>query len=210
MISSKGDLAMRSYGAARGYFSLLGFLAWCQIFGGGFIAFAAVGIASELSRFSGPPSVVTISIAAMPGVLICLFGLFGLAMVQNGRATVDMAELTQQMLKVARDQLEVSQQALQKGGSAAQSFEAIAAATDIAGGGGHRSAKASEWAEASDDNQQPALETSEVTRGARGLLTYNGQTIAKAGGSYLVDGIAFASLDAAKKHIDKNPLLNSE
>ncbi len=196
---------MRSYEAARGYFSLLGFLAWCQILGGGFIAFAAVGIASELSRFSGPPSIATLSIAAMPGVLICLFGLFGLAMVQNGRATVDMAELTQQMLKVARDQLEVSQQALQKSNSTAQSFGAVAATSEKVGGDGYRSARTSDRAEVPDGNQRLALNASEVTRGAGGLLTYNGQSIAKAGGSYLIDGMPFASLEAAKTYINENP-----
>ena len=189
---------MRSYSTARGIFSILEVIGWIMVAIG---IFAAIALAGTTSRHAPAGAGL---IAMLPGLGITVGGFLSVGLVQSWRANVDTAELTQQMLKVARDQLEVSQQALQKSNSTAQSFEAVAATSEKVGGDGYRSARTSDRAEAPDGNQRPALDASEVTRGAGGLLTYNGQSIAKAGGSYLVDGMPFASLEAAKTYINEN------
>ncbi len=60
----------------------------------------------------------------VPGIGIGITGFILVAFVQMGRATVDTAEYTQQMLKLSRDQLEVSKQSLKVQNSAPQTFAA--------------------------------------------------------------------------------------
>lgn len=108
---------MRSYEAARGLYSFLGFMAWVVIVFGIVIAFVS---AASVSAFTGSSGGL---LAAAPGIGIALVGFMKLALVQLGRAGVDIAEYTQQMLKVARDQLEVSRQSQKNGNEHAGSFQ---------------------------------------------------------------------------------------
>ncbi|WP_424991371.1 hypothetical protein [Fluviibacterium sp. S390] len=116
---------MRSYETARSLFSFLGFCSWVVIVigaGAAFMGGAAVGATS----FNNTPNIMQIALAAAPGVAILLLGLFGLALVQMGRAGVDSAEYGQQMLSVARNQLDISQQMLAQGATMAASYTEIA------------------------------------------------------------------------------------
>ena len=99
---------MRSYENARGLFSFLEFLAWGGVLLGIAIIFVSMEAASR--SFGGGAGLL----AAMPGIAISLFSLIWVAIIQVARAGVDTAELTQQSLKVARDQLEVSKQAISR------------------------------------------------------------------------------------------------
>ena len=101
---------MRSYEAARGYFSFLSFLAWSCIVLGGLVALLGVSAAVEASRF-GAGGLAAV-FAAMPGLALFGVGFFFLVYIQTARATVDSAEYAQQALKVSRDQLSISQQLL--------------------------------------------------------------------------------------------------
>lgn len=114
---------MRSYEAARGLFSFLAFCSWGIIIVGGIVALAAGGALS--SGLGGNPSAMKLFFAFMPGAGISLVGLYGLAMVQMARAGVDSAEYGQQSLGLARQQLEVSREALTQGKQLAASYAAL-------------------------------------------------------------------------------------
>jgi len=114
---------MRSYEAARGLFSFLAICSWAIIIVGGIVALvtgATIG-----SSFGGSPNAMALIFAFMPGAGISLVGLYGLAMVQMARAGVDSAEYGQQALGVARQQLEVSREALNQGRQLAGSYAAL-------------------------------------------------------------------------------------
>ena len=82
---------MRSYEAARTYFSILGFLSWCVIGGGGIIAIVALGTVGQMSRsFGGSPFAGLVG--AAPGLGIMFLGFLGLVFVQIGRAGVDTGD----------------------------------------------------------------------------------------------------------------------
>ena len=64
---------------------------------------------------------------AIPGVLAVIFGLVMLVMAQMGRAGVDTAEYSQQMLQASRDHMEVSRQLVRQGEKLEQGYAAFAA-----------------------------------------------------------------------------------
>jgi len=97
---------MRSYEAARTLFSFLAFCAWSVVIIGVLVALIGAGGGS---RYGGAGAGL---LAMAPGIGIGISGLILVAFVQMGRAGVDTAEYTQQMLKIARDQLEISRQSL--------------------------------------------------------------------------------------------------
>lgn len=112
---------MRSYEAARGSFNFVESLARF-IIGVGFLAALGGGtLGSEMAGRAAPPWLIG-GLCALPGLIIAMVGYYGLAMAQMGRASVDSAEYAQQALQVARDQLEVSRQALQQGKQLAASY----------------------------------------------------------------------------------------
>ncbi len=116
---------MRSYQTARSLYSFLGVLAWCIIGIGALVAFGGGAATQAIGRNAGP---IQFLLAAMPGLLICLVGTYGLAMVQMGRTGVDGAEYAQQALAVAREQLDISKQVLAQGKQ--QITSSYAAVTD--------------------------------------------------------------------------------
>lgn len=120
---------MRSYEAARRLFSFMAVLAWLVMIGGVIAAIAGVVIASEMGprgygRSPGPE----ILLFALPGVLIFILGILTLAWAQIGRAGVDTAEYSQQLLQLSRDSLEVSRQSLRQGEQLKSGFESLNAA----------------------------------------------------------------------------------
>lgn len=119
---------MRSYDAARSLFGFLGFCAWCLI---GIGILGAIAGAQFVGQAIGYGAGGLMAIAGMlPGAMISLVGFLALALVQNGRTSVDTAELTQQMLKVAREYLEVSRQSLKKAEQSARSYQALLSQKD--------------------------------------------------------------------------------
>ena len=102
---------MRSYEAARAYYSFFGFLSWCVIVLGAIVALGALTALGQMSRSFGGSSAIGLA-GLIPGIAIMFAGFLGLVTVQIGRAGVDTAEYTQQMLAIARDQLQVSRQGL--------------------------------------------------------------------------------------------------
>lgn len=112
---------MRSYETSRTIFAIIEFFAWCSLVLGGL--FFIIGLNGVFSR-SGFGSNLS-AILIIPGVILVVCALLTIVTIQTARAGVDTAELTGQMLRVARDQLEVSRQSLRQGETLRVSFEAL-------------------------------------------------------------------------------------
>jgi hypothetical protein len=97
-------IVMQSYETSRKVLGFFEFCAWCA-FGGGAILLALA--ASALAN-GGALSALTFGAG---GGAVALLAMIGIVVVQMSRAGLDTAEYTGQLLKVARDQLEVSRDA---------------------------------------------------------------------------------------------------
>ena len=187
---------MRSYEAARSLFSFLGFCAWGIIVIGALAALMGVAAVSEMSSYGRGPSGAAVITGLLPGIGIAFLGFLGLALVQMGRAAVDTAEYTQQMLQIARDQLEVSQQALHGKFEKPQSFMTKAQEAN-----GDATSPAATYAEKpkdpSETTNDDALEKPENS------VEYRGKFIQEVDGKFLVDGKSYKSLHYAEKHVDR-------
>ena len=178
---------MRSYETARFLFSFLAFCAWSVVIIGVLAALIGAGGAS---RYGGAGAGF---LAMAPGFGIGLLGLLLVAFVQMGRATVDTAEYTQQMLKIARDQLEVSKQGLKQGAMAAQSFESLKP---------DEKAKPAPSGYVQTDPAKATPATSDYRE-----FEIDGHTVVKRGATYFVGEAQFNKLIEAELHIVD---LNSE
>lgn len=187
---------MRSYETARSLFGFLEFLAWSGVVLGVLVAF--MGADSMSNGPYGGSSGATIMLAAMPGIAVAVFSLLNVAIVQGARATVDTAEYSQQMLKVARDQLEVSKQG-QAGKITAQSTFA-----DAGQKAGRKKPKMafSNQVQAADQSND-LVETPEMEPQPKLEDFVHKNMLVQAGSDkYFLAGKYFASKEEVKHHID--------
>jgi hypothetical protein len=187
---------MRSYQAARSLFSFISFFSWILLFSGIILIFAGGDMAIEMSRYNRVPEIVGLILGVIPGIVTTIIGFFALVSSQMGRAGVDSAEYGQQMLQIAREQLDVSRQTLHKGDALRQSFEALAStkeASSSASYAGHLTQP-----KATDDTS-PALPAS---ASQPTVIGYKGKEIAALENGFHFAGTAFPSLAAAQAHID--------
>ena len=183
---------MRSYEAARSLFTFLAFIAWSVVVIGVIVALVS---AAGASRYGGGGAGL---LAMVPGIGIGITGFILVAFVQMGRANVDTAEYTQQMLKTARDQLEVSKQGLKLQSTVPQTF-AAAAQTESAQE--PKSSFASQPATAAPSGgestalklEQPSSEN----------VVYRDKTITIADGKFHFANMSFTSLEKAHHYIDQ-------
>jgi hypothetical protein len=199
---------MRSYEVARTLFSFLAFCAWSIVVVGGLVALIGAGGGS---RYGGAGAGL---LAMVPGLSIGIAGLLLVAFVQIGRATVDTAEYSQQMLKVARDQLEISKQSLNSGGQNSASWVTETDRSDTS--------KRPSFGKQSDDKQPNVGSAStapveasppEVTTfpkdingflplNAEGtLLEFRGRQIEFSDGKYDLAGQKFSSAKTLRKYV---------
>jgi hypothetical protein len=182
---------MRSYEAARTLFSFLAFSAWSVVVIGGLVALVS---AAGVSQYGGGGAGM---LAMVPGIGIGLTGFILVAFVQIGRATVDTAEYTQQMLKISRDQLEVSKQGLKLQSAGPQTF---AAAAQKNSGEKPKSSFANQVDKASPPTRE--ITDPEPKQLNHETTLYLGKTIEIESGSFLYNRIPFKTLLAAQKYID--------
>ena len=180
---------MRSYGAARTLFSIVAFIAWSIIIIGVLTALGGGGAAAKFGNAGAG------LFAMVPGISITIAGIFILVFVQIGRAGVDTAEYTQQMLKISRDQLEVSRQALSHGKIASKSFSSLAAKPISE----PKTASFSEPAQARKPTPAPAPEPERLVDQK---IDYHGRVIISNGQTHRVAHAEFKQLEHAKAHID--------
>jgi len=191
---------MRSYEAARTLFSFLGFIAWSVIVIGVLVALVGAG---SVSQYAGGGAGL---LAMVPGFGIAIAGFILLAFVQMGRAGVDTAEYTQQMLKISRDQLEVSKQALRGNSHEPKRFEAIqkpelSAKPSV----GFEKADFRNSVDTSPKAATPTPVEEEIKAIQNGETTeYLGHQISRKADEYFVGGKSLYTLNLARRHIEKN------
>jgi hypothetical protein len=196
---------MRSYEAARSLFSFLAFVAWSVVVIGVLVALIGMG---SVSQYAGGGAGL---LATVPGIGIAITGFILVAFVQMGRATVDTAEYTQQMLKIARDQLEVSRQGLKAHQEGPTSFAGQAAASAVADQRSFAERIPAERTQndvpRTDGPYIPSfLQTDQSRDHALENWDYRDTRINKTEHGYLVEGETFESLELAKLHVDGEAL----
>ncbi|WP_371229921.1 hypothetical protein [Roseovarius sp. 2305UL8-3] len=185
---------MRSYEAARGYFSFLTFVSWCVIVLGGIAVLGGLAAVGQMGRgFGSGPNTFAIIGAVIPGAGLAFAGFMGLVFAQIGRAGVDSAEYGQQMLQIARDQLDVSRRGLNKHTDTPQSFAVL------------KTPKADQTAETAQHGypqSKPTTGTPSETEAKPSLVAHNGHEIEFRDDQYIVDGRKFEFLTRAKHYVD--------
>ena len=129
----------------------------------------------------------------VPGIVIFLVGFVSLSLSQIGRAGVDTAEYSQQMLQLSRDQLNVSQQTLRQGEQIKQSFEALKTST--------ASLSTASFATMPDRQAPPAPETPKPA--PSNVITYRGKDIFALEHGVCFAGLDFSTVEAAQAYIDQ-------
>lgn len=170
---------MRSYDTARAVFSFLEFVTWASVAIGVILVFVGIEEAPRNAKLLG----------ATPGILFTLFGILGVATVQAGRASVDSAEYGQQMLKIARDQLEVSRQSLKRQEADGESFAAPRSTGKQA-------------PNASFGRAEPTVSQQSVSRQEIEPTVYRGERIRWFSGAYRALGMSFETYQDAQKAVD--------
>lgn len=177
---------MRSYHAARAVFTLFSTLAWVVILAGGALAVISGGMAAERASFGNE---MVALMAAIPGAILSLLGFVMLVLSQIGRAGVDTAEYSQQMLQASRDHMEVSRQLVRQGEKLEQGYAALAA-------------KLGAPASASYEGRMPTAEaSSSASSSATPLPAAGADTTAKVGYSdrlQIEQGIPMTTLNGAE------------
>jgi len=191
---------MRSYEAARRICSFLENIGWLAVVGGVILAFV---LAESVSSYARPGAAFA---AAIPGIVFSVIGLFCVGGVQGWRSSVDTAEYTQQMLKIARDQLEVSRQSLRGNKTEALSFgDTVENETSSSGPSfaDMSATGASNSTEQSRDTEPEARPIAPPERPAMNQeLSFQGRKLIEyADGSYTLGDRNFSDLDAVKEHI---------
>jgi hypothetical protein len=92
----------RDYGTARAVHSFVEILGWITVAFGAIFALAGMAGGGVIGLFGGDPGVAGRMLAALPGIAIAMGGLIEVALVQTARAGVDTAEMTRELLRLAR------------------------------------------------------------------------------------------------------------
>ncbi|AGI68695.1 hypothetical protein OAN307_c31620 [Octadecabacter antarcticus 307] len=207
---------MRSYEVARSLFSFLAFCAWSIVVIGVLVALIGAGGGS---RYGGAGAGL---LAMVPGLSIGIAGLLLVAFVQIGRATVDTAEYSQQMLKVSRDQLEVSKQSLNPGSQNSTSWATEMDEADKSKRPSFGEPSASEPHRSDNapttDVGTPPAKLAALPKDINGflplnsegtLLEYRGREIKFSSGKYDLAGQKFSNVNTLKKYLNNLKDLSS-
>ncbi len=171
------------------------------------MAVGGLGAGSQMSGFGGGRRSGMAILAALPGLGLGFIGFIGLVLSQMGRAGVDSAEYGQQMLKIARDQLAVSERAIKQSQAAAENFAALKIVTPDATpatGFENRITGAEELGLGSDADARPLDESEAVESPAPQVaIEHRGRQIDIVDGEYRIGTMRFKELEYAKAYIDK-------
>ena len=184
---------MRSYGTARGLFTFLSVCSWIMMGIGVAALFIATSAINELTGMRASFQIGLMSLLFyVPGIVIFLVGFVSLSLTQIGRAGVDTAEYTQQMLQLSRDQLNVSQQSLRQGEQIKQGFEALKENT----------AKMTSASFAVMPDRQMSPSPDAVKPDRPDVIAYKGKDIIALEHGARLAGLEFRTVDAAKIYVD--------
>lgn len=169
----------RTYRTGRAVASILEIVGWIIVVIGVITALeglASGGFFGMTSRNFGPgdtPFILRI-VAMLPGVVTAALGLFFILLCQFARATIDNAEMTRDMLEIAK----------------AGGFDPS--------GGSEPQEKRSSGTRSSDSSEKARP----VTFDQNGMAAYRGKIIRRDGDKFHVGQSTHESLEAAKKFID--------
>lgn len=196
---------MRSYEAARSYFSFLAFVSWCVIALGGILALVAMVAVSEANqRFGGSAGIILFATSVFPGSALAFAGFIGLVLAQIGRAGVDSAEYAQQSLQVSREHLEISKQALRQGRAEPAGFKSLTQDGGQHGSPSFASLNSSETGSPAPEDKQ--IETA-LSEAEGKTYDINGQKLTQlADGTFVLDNQTFTSIEAVKDHLRINSM----
>ena len=96
------DVSGSRYQASGTVFGFLEFFAWCAIILGVILAIMGLSSGGIIGSFTRNPPFLARVVAALPGSGITISGVYFLVVVQWARATVDTAEMTRELLRIAR------------------------------------------------------------------------------------------------------------
>ena len=189
---------MRKYQAAHLYLGILSFISWILIIVGALLFInGLMGIAEMRHRvtFSNMFSLTSLN----DGFWLLLYGFVGLAVEQIFRAVIDIADITQLQLKVARDQLEVSRQALNQGARFEPGYAARQAAKEeLLGAPGEAPPKAS------------FADRKAINHRSGDTIEYKGKHIRVVEAGYVFGAQVYTDLEEVYAHIDEDDFaLNS-
>ena len=196
---------MRNYEVARKIFSFLEVIGWIVVCVGVIVGFV---LADGAGRYATGGQQFLLFLA---GLSVSLVGLVFVGGVQAGRATVDSAEYGQQMLKIAREQLEVSRQGLSQGKASVKGFSALKQASEekpiasFTSANAEAAPKKPKPAVLTDQSENaPAPTTDDLVRGLEdGILPYAGKEIEVKNGKFIFAEKAFYKLEGAQEYIDQ-------
>lgn len=182
---------MRSYQAARGFFSFVEFVAWAALILGIVVAVFGGGAAASASFGN---NLVAATMGALPGLAVALIGLYTLVYIQSARASVDSAEYAQQSLKLSRDQFEVSKQLLRLAGGddTAITYTSDTATTAKLTGVSYDT-EAAQNSDAAPNAKPDVLE----------VIKYKGQEIERLEEHFRIGSDVFPNLAVAQAAVDK-------
>lgn len=166
---------MHEYRTARTIFGFVEFCAWGTVVVGGIVILAgAAGGGGLMGRGGG-------ILGALPGVFIVFLGILGVMLVQIGRASVDTAEMTGQMLNISKEQLRLAKAPQVAPKASPQPKPSLAKPTSA---------------------PAPAREQSSSQPSGANVTEYQGKSIEQRDGLVFVGEHCFGSIAAAKRHID--------
>jgi hypothetical protein len=184
---------MRSYHTSRLLLSIFEWVVWIVIFIGLFLAFYLADQVPDVIRGRSTP-LSTKMTAATPGLILSLIGLICVLLIHHARSVIDTAELTGQILKTSRDQLEVSRQLVRMARSQAQTYTEQAKPKPDEAPTGYGAAPASTSAPSKAEPRTPT---------GPSFVSHQGKTIKVEDGKYLYNDIPFDSLEKAQEYIDQ-------
>lgn len=196
---------MKSYETARKIGSFLEFIGWIIVIMG---IIAGLAMANNAGPYVSTDRKI---LTFVSGLSISLVGIICIGLVQHWRASVDTAELTQQILKVARDQLEVSRQLLAGHSGVSTSFADAAAKTEEESrasfadiGNASEGQQGAPAIEAAHSDSAPTAEDLQPKK----MIDYNGAEISQTAAGFLAHDVMFETLDGAKEFVDDRIKVN--
>ena len=200
------------YKTGRTVYLILELIAWGLVVLGVIIALAGFSTGGMVGMLSRDPPFLSRLVAMLPGLGASVAGLFLVAQVQSGRATLHSADYNREMLQIMRSQ--ASEPARSVPGPSAPSTAHRARSGTIE----RREPTPPDHAETAnrgaasrrtEDTAEPRGRSPEASESGEvrltGMVTHKGQRIrySAANSIFVVEEKRFSSMDEAKAYIDK-------
>lgn len=188
----------RSYATARSVLSFMELVGWAVAGLGALAALVGLSSGGMMSSLYGDPPMAARLISAVPGMIAFLGGIFAVSYAQTGRAGVDTAEMTRELLTLTKSGASV-------GGESSSAISAHMPA--------HRAPESEQKAirhEGNGSDQQTSISQEMEDRnlvvrkdGLGRFITYKGHRISLSGQALTFGGARFDSVQDVIDEIDR-------